>query len=75
MFRITANYDNRHHPLHGDIRTVSSVAEALAAMPDVYPPDVDDDDVASMLRDLAYSGGLEYFYGDQVEYTVERIAL
>ena len=74
MFRITANYDDRHHPLHGDVRTVASVAEAMGAMPDAYPDNELGDDMPDMLADLAYSGGREYFYGDGVEYTVERVA-
>lgn len=67
MFRITANYDDRHHPLQGDVRTVASVMEALEAMPDAIN--------AFTLRALneLMPGERCEAYGFGVEYIVERI--
>lgn len=73
MFRITAKYDDHRHPLNGDVVTVASVAEALAATPDAsWDSGTGDDEPAeSVLENLVY--GSERFFGFQVEYTVERI--
>lgn len=69
MFRITAQYDDRHHPLNGDVITVASVAEALAVLADAEHED--GGDIGP--EDLADIGGRLHCYGFQVEYTVERI--
>lgn len=63
MFRITANYDDPWHILQGDVRTVASVAEATAAMPDADCTEVD----------WLLTGERCECYGFGVEYTVERI--
>ena len=62
MFRITANYDDRHHPLQGDVRTVASVAETMAVV----------EDVECDLEQLMPGDRCEA-YGFGVKYIVERI--
>lgn len=65
MFRITAKYDDPWHPMQGDVVTVASVAEAMAAMADEPLADY-------CLGQLAL-GERCTCYGFGVEYTVERI--
>ena len=68
MFRITANYDDPRHPLQGDVRTVASVAEAMAVIAgceDEDGGDIGPEDIEDCWRYHAY--------GDGVEYIVERI--
>jgi hypothetical protein len=62
MFRITAHYDDRFHPLQGDVRTVASVAEAMAIV----------EDCECDLSDLL-PGEWCGCCGFGVEYIVERI--
>ena len=62
MFRITANYDDPRHPLQGDVRTVASVAEAMAVV----------EDVECDLNELMPGDRCDA-WGFGVEYIVERI--
>ena len=62
MFRITANYDDRHHPLQGDVRTVASVAEAMAVVEE-----------AECDLEHLMPGDRCDAWGFGVEYIVERI--
>ena len=62
MFRITAKYDDPWHILQGDVRTVASVAEAMAIV----------EDVECDLEQLMPGDRCEA-YGFGVEYIVERI--
>ncbi len=71
MFRITSNFDDAFHPLQGDVRTVASVAEALAAMGGIFPDC--DESAEALLGELMLTGGAEYFYGAGVEFKVERV--
>lgn len=62
MFRITANYDDPWHPLQGDVRTVASVAEAMAVVEE-----------AECDLDTLLPGDRCEAWGFGVEYIVERI--